>query len=165
MRTARGTPAGVAALVHQPIRAQVSPEERLRATVVSTDSAGRIRGSGTMRRFLNAVLVAISAAACTTWHPVSPTPSQPAELNHGGWIRITQTAGGTIELRGARLSDDTLFARTDGGPIAIPMSEIRRIELRQVNGTRTTWLVVGTVGIAILALVGLAASAPAIGYQ
>jgi hypothetical protein len=115
-----------------------------------------------IRRVVSALLLVTYLPACTsfqaTTQPVADLTAPPKSVEK---MRVITTKGATIELEYPRVVNDTLYggpvtSTTKAGPIAVPVTDIRTIEIRKSDGGKTVALIVG-IG-AVLALLAVAAS-------
>ena len=106
-------------------------------------------GSRTRRLPASTLIVLLSlSTACTTMQPV-PIDSV------GSQIRSQVHAGDTVQVltRDSRsetiqvtaLGDAALVGNVDGARVEVPYQSIQRLEVRRVNGARTTGLILGVV--------------------
>lgn len=116
------------------------------------------------RRVLSALLLIAYLPACTSFQSTSQSlteltaPPQPVKT-----VRVTTTDGTSIEVDAPRVVNDTLFGSAwtagPGGkqtaePVALPLADIRTVEVKKSDGTTTALVIVGVVGvIALLAVV------------
>jgi hypothetical protein len=112
------------------------------------------------RRVVSALLLIAYLPACTsfqaTTQPLSELTAPPQPVDK---VRVTTTAGAQIEVNAPRVVNDTLFgsawAAGSGGkqaaaPVALPLADIRTVEVRKSDGGTTAILVVGIVGVVVL---------------
>jgi hypothetical protein len=118
------------------------------------------------RRAISILLLAVYLPACTSYktttQPVAELTAAPKPPEH---IRVTTTAGATVEVDAPRVVNDSLFGTTvvtgpRGEPttqaVAIPLAGIHTVAVKRPDGSKTTILVIGIVG-AMVAL-GVVAS-------
>lgn len=116
-----------------------------------------------IRTFVSAILLLAYLPACTsfqaTTQPLSEltAPPKPADK-----VRITTSDGAQREVDAPRVVNDTLYGtawETDPSgkpgavPVALPLSEIRTVEVRKSDGTNTAILVGGIVLVVVVAAV------------
>jgi hypothetical protein len=118
---------------------------------------------------LSIVVIVFFPAACTAWHASGPLPPQPGLINGGGAVRVTRADHTTIELRSAHATRDSLFGRARGDEVAMPLTDITRIELQRIDAGRTISLGAGVgvilavaAGVALVAALGAAGANGAI---
>ena len=115
------------------------------------------------RRVVSALLLVVYLPACTsfqaTTQPLSEltAPPKPAEK-----VRITTSDGKQRDVDAPRVVNDTLYGSAwETGPggkpaavaVALPLSEIRAVEVRKSDGSKTAILAVGIVGVIALVVV------------
>lgn len=102
-----------------------------------------------------ALLASVILSGCHGWRPQT-SPTAGAQLPNPA--RVTPMEGSEIVLRNATVSQDSLVGTGERGQrVALPLSQVRRVEARRVDGGRTA-LLVGGILAAVLGLVALAAS-------
>ena len=113
---------------------------------------------------ISVLLLAAYLPACTsfqaTGQPLADLTAPPQPVNK---VRVTTTAGRAIEVDAPRVVNDTLFGSAwtagSGGrqvaeAVALPLADIRTVEVKKSDGTTTALVIVGVVGvIALLAVV------------
>lgn len=120
-------------------------------------SAARMRRSP--RHLSLALAWVVLCTGCVQWRsvPVAASPSLPR------WVRVTTRDSVQRVLRDARvIAGDTLVGELAGGQrgaevVRIPAVEIAHLEARLPSG-------VGSIGVAVLVLFGLAATVALIGH-
>ncbi len=117
------------------------------------------------RRMVSLLLLAAYLPACTSYQPttqpLAELTASPKPLEH---VRVTTVAGATLTVDAPRVVDDSLFGTTvvikkgapTTQPVAMPLADIRTVQVRKSDGTATMVLVVGIVGAAVL--IGVATS-------
>lgn len=102
-------------------------------------------------------------AACTTWR-AQPLPPQQFEAPAAGrQVHIVRVNGSEVTLEATRRSGDTLYGtpprdydtNTPATVVAIPLSDIRTIAVREADATKT-------VGLVLILAIGLAGGALAL---
>ena len=94
-----------------------------------------------LRTLVIALPLAASLGACHSWsrRPVaSPEPDRVRFLH--GSVRVTRTEGPPMVLDGVRMSRDSLFGNEHAKPygrVAIPISDVRKVEARRVDPFET----------------------------
>ena len=95
---------------------------------------------------------------CHTWRraELEPTPVSAA----GQRVRVVRRDGSTTVLAGAHVIGDSLVGtqQKSSSRVAMPVTDIRRAERYELNGTRTTLLVVGVLAALYLAIGAIAVS-------
>jgi hypothetical protein len=122
------------------------------------------------RRAVAALLLAVYLPACTSYRtttqPVAELTAAPKPPEH---IRVTTTAGATVEVNAPRVVNDTLYGSTwtagpkgqlRAGVMTIPIADIRTVEVRASDGAKTAMLVVGVVTVVSLISLVSACSGP-----
>ncbi len=92
---------------------------------------------------------------CSTWGR-RPAPIQPHRQFVRGPVRVTRTDGSRIVLDRVTFGADGVTGREHARPharIAIPASEVRRVEARRADPLRTSAVVLLTLG-AFVAITG-----------
>jgi hypothetical protein len=131
------------------------------------DSIGAPLREGPMsfRRAVSVLLLAAYLPACTSFQstsqPLTELTAPPKPVNK---VRVTTTAGRAIEVDAPRVVNDTLFGSTwtagSGGKagaqaVALPLVDIRTVEVRKSDSGSTVILVVAIVGgVVLLAVAG-----------
>ena len=103
---------------------------------------------------LPVVLVAsILLPACQSWRSSSVSPQQ-ILADQPSQVRVTRADGGRFTLQRPRLSNDTLIGELASSSasraIAVPLSEVRSLEVRRFDGLETAGLIAGVGATAIL---------------
>jgi hypothetical protein len=109
---------------------------------------------GTIRRCGSAILLASYLTGCTSWQVQNLAPErvlQDSNFVRKG-VRITTLDGQRFKVEHPRLRTDTLIGTRDTAAIAVPLGQVRELEVRRPSAQRTILLVVGS-------LVGAAAAA------
>jgi hypothetical protein len=115
------------------------------------------------RRVVSALMLAAYLPACTSYQattqPVAEVTAAPTPPKH---LRVTTTDGAVVEVDDPRVANDTLYGSTwttgaggkqSAGVITIPISDIRTVEVRKSDGTKTLLLVGGIVAVLIVGTV------------
>ncbi len=96
--------------------------------------------------------------ACYTWRPVelAPTPT----FRETERIRVVRSDGTRTELAAPLIVDDSLVGHRSRPVtrVAIPTTDIKRVEVRKLNGVRTALVVGGVAAAVYLALAAYAVS-------
>jgi hypothetical protein len=91
--------------------------------------------------------------ACQSWRNSSHQLPQ-VLADQPSQVRVTRNDGGRFTLRRPRLSGDTLVGEVASsaasGTIAVPLREVRSLEVRRFNGLKTAGLIAGVGATAIL---------------
>jgi hypothetical protein len=116
--------------------------------------------AGAAKRVLWArrLALALLLNACYTWRPVQLTPTHP--VGEKQRVRIVRSNGSTLMLVGPRVISDSLVSDPPATMtrIAIPLTDVRRTDTRQLSQGRTLLLVVGVAVAVYLAVGAFAAS-------
>jgi hypothetical protein len=99
---------------------------------------------------LAGVLLAVQLSACTSWRVQNISPQQLVSRDSTQRVRIVRLNGAQVTIKGARLRGDTLYGsptpiakRMPDTLVAIPLSDVRAIEVRQGDTGKTVGLVLG----------------------
>jgi hypothetical protein len=122
------------------------------------------------RRAVSVLLLAAYLPACTSFQstsqPLAELTAPPKPVNK---VRVTTTAGRAIEVDAPRVVNDTLFGSAwtagSGGKqvteaVALPLADIRTVEVKKSDGTTTALLLVGIVGVVALLAVAAKDATP-----
>lgn len=109
---------------------------------------------------VSAILLAAYLPACTSYQATTqPLAELTASPDRPELVRVTTNAGAQLKFSAPRVAHDTLYGSTwttgpggkqSAGIIAIPIADIRTVEVRKADGTKTLMLVGGIVGGIIL---------------
>ena len=95
------------------------------------------------RGVLIGLLAATTLNACTSWRVQPVTPEQLISDRPVKEVRIARPDSSWLVLSGPHLVVDSLVGMTRRKRIAIPLTDIRHIAVRQGNALKTTGLVLG----------------------
>lgn len=104
-------------------------------------------------------LVVGQLAACTSWRVQNAPPQQFTVQDATKLIRIVRRNGAVLTLQGTRVGGDSLYGTSKrygvaDSLVAIPLSDIQTIEVRQMSTAKTVGLVagiiVGVAGVVVL---------------
>lgn len=90
------------------------------------------------RSQLAAALLAL--AGCSTWRVVDVSPKA---VNGSPEVRVTRPDGSRVVVTSPRMTRDSLLGTRGGEPagaLALPLSEVSRIAIRQPDGERNSAL-------------------------
>ena len=110
-----------------------------------------------LRMLVIALPLTASLGGCYSWsrRPVaSPEPDRVRVL--GGPVRVTRAGGPPVVLVGARISRDSLIGNERVKPygrVAIPTSDVRKVETLRVDPLKSAALAAGSVAAAIAVVV------------
>jgi len=121
-----------------------------------------------MRSLTSAVLLLAYLPACTSFQATTrPLPELTAPPKPVKTVRVTTTAGTSIEVDAPRVVNDTLFGSAwmagSGGkqtaePVALPLTDIQTVKVKKSDGTSTALLVGGIVLVIVVGTVAWANS-------
>ena len=110
-------------------------------------------------------ILAPLASGCMTWKTQSAAPEQVLAEKTPDRVRVTRPDGSTMELVHPLIVGDTLAGTrlgssgtTSNSRIAIPLSDVQSVSIRQVNAGRTA-LLIGGLGVTAIAVIGAATRA------
>lgn len=122
--------------------------------------ASNPRGGDVVRSVIRVrgLAFALWLTACHTWRPVQLAPTPGFHQNER--VRVVRSNGSRTELASPSVIGDSLVGRgrRPDMRVAIPMTEVRRVETRQLSTTRTVLLVAGVAVAVYLAVGAYAAS-------
>ena len=101
-----------------------------------------------------ALALVLSLSGCSSWHSANVTPAQLLDDDPPDRVRVTKPDGTTLVLEHPQLLGDTLYgaaarnAGSRGDTVAVPLADLRKVEVRQPNGLKTIGLVLGLVTVA-----------------
>ncbi len=121
---------------------------------MTVTSAWPKRAGSLGRAIARSVLLAHLATACSAWHPQSE-PTGIVFAHPVGRARVVLADGSTVEFRDARVERDSVVARggRDQGRMAVAISEVRAIEVREGDFTRTALLGIAVIAAYLVAVV------------
>ena len=106
-------------------------------------------------------------AGCTRWKTQDIAPEQVIAEKKPKLIRVTRADYSVVLLEAPHIVADSLIgmARIDGNPaprrrVALPLEEIRKVEVQGIDGGKTALLVVG-IGLTVAVVAAAAAAAAA----
>jgi len=117
------------------------------------------------RRAVSLLLLAAYLPACTSYQATTqPVAELTAAPNAPSHLRVTTSNGATVEVDEPRVVNDTLYGSTwttgaggkqSAGVMTIPLADIRTVEVKKGDATKTLLLVGGIVGgILIISVAG-----------
>jgi hypothetical protein len=110
------------------------------------------------RRYAGTVLLAIQLSGCTSWRTQHVAPQQvlqDSNLVRRG-VRVTTLDGQRYQIRHPALRSDTLTDIRDTTSAAIPLGQVRQLQVRRPSAPRTALLVAGSLVGAAAATLGVA---------
>lgn len=111
----------------------------------------------TVPRHIRGIALALpllAAAGCATWSQRSSSVGS-QDVTYAGTMRVTRADGGSIVLDRVTIGVDSVVGIDHASPparVAIPTSEVRRLESRKVEPVRTGALVVLAAAAAVGAI-------------
>ena len=108
------------------------------------------------------LLVLVLASGCHTWRRVPLAPGDRVSLP--AHSRVVRMGGETVEIRGGRVSPDSLVGAGRNYRFAIPRDSVAFVEERRFSAGRTIGLTAGVVAVSFSALLIAAFAAFAGGY-
>ena len=99
------------------------------------------------RRIALVGLLCGGVGACTSVRPIHPTTY--LEDNAPPVVWVTYTNNTVVTLAEPDIRRDTLRGTVDGAKVKIPLSEVRRVEAKVEDGTKTAILLT-TLGVAVV---------------
>ena len=116
----------------------------------------------TTRRLLPVLALALLVSGCTSWSQAYPgslsSPADVIDAHSPEDVRILRQRGVEIQLHKPVVSGDSIVgeARRFGfGRVAIPLSDIRRLDVPEGDGIRSAGLIIVAFPFALLAYVML----------
>ncbi len=105
------------------------------------------------------LLVAVVASGCTSWYQAYPESSMSPVDVIQVWapdrVRILRQRGAELELHEPTVSGDSIVGevrRFGSGRVAVPLSDVRRLDVRDGNALKTGILAVPLSFIALIFL-------------
>lgn len=109
------------------------------------------------RRLALVLPLLAAAGGCATWSRQSTSARQARYETYAGTVRVTRTNGESIVLDRVTVGVDSVVGLDHGSRtrVAIPASDVRRLESRRVEPVRTAGLVVLAAAAAVGAVFAL----------
>jgi hypothetical protein len=114
-----------------------------------------------LRRTMALVLAAFVPSACMTWRPVMGRESY-VTAKRPEHVRAVLAGGATVDLYSPTAAAGRLIGYqrkgVEASRVSIPTRDVARVEVREVDGKRTTGVVITAtiaVGIVALAVAGM----------
>ena len=103
------------------------------------------------RRAIATLLLVLYLPACTSWQVGKTSPEQLFEDDPPEKVRVTQTDGSRVELLAPMITADTLrgSVKGDSVSVAIPLSNVQTVEVRESDSLKGLALTVGIVGLVV----------------
>ncbi len=100
----------------------------------------------------------LMAAACATWLPYEGNPKLQPDQSLPFQLRATRSDSSRVSLNDPFVRADSLYGRTRGDTVGLPLTDIVRLERSRISAWRTAAVVVGVpavgFGLAYLVLCG-----------
>jgi hypothetical protein len=108
-------------------------------------------------RCCSAILLVSYLSGCTSWQVQSAAPEQVLQDSHlvRKGVRVTTLDGQRFKVEHPALRADTLTGTRDTTAVAIPLGQIRALDVRRPSAGRTTLLVAGSLVGAAAATLGV----------
>jgi hypothetical protein len=115
----------------------------------------------------NTLIVLLSlCTACTTLRPV-PVDAVGGQIRSqvhaGDTVQVVTSDGRNETIQVTALGDTALTGTAGGARIEVPYQAIQRLEVRRVDGVKTTGLILGVVALIALGAAVSAAGHPHVG--
>jgi hypothetical protein len=106
-----------------------------------------------LRPLAVAISLALALGACHSWsrRPVA-SPEADRDRFLGGPVRVTRAGGPPVVLVGVRIGRDSLFGNERARPyrrVAIPVSDMRKVETQRVDPLETVAVVMLSAAAAV----------------
>jgi hypothetical protein len=100
-----------------------------------------------IRRCGSALLLTTYLSGCTSWQVQNAAPDQVLQDSHlvRKGVRITTLDGQRFKVEHPTLRADTLTGTRDTAAVAVPLGQIRELQVRRPSAPRTALLVAGSV--------------------
>jgi hypothetical protein len=98
-------------------------------------------------RCWSAILLVIYVSGCTSWRAQTVAPERVLQDSHlvRKGVRVTTLDGQRFKVEHPALRADSLTGTRDAAAIAIPLSQVRALDVRRLSAGRTTALVAGSL--------------------
>jgi hypothetical protein len=107
------------------------------------------------RRAILAAACPLLLGGCMGWTD-RPAPTPAASRIIPGPVRLTRADGSAVVLADAIIRDDSIMGAPNHNPdagVSLPLSDVRKVEVRRIDVASTTWAVLlGGVAAARVAL-------------
>lgn len=111
-------------------------------------------GKSVLRRSVALILATVLSSGCMTWRPVTGREAY-LTARRPEHVRAALVSGATVDLYGPSTVGDQLVGYhrkgVEASRVSIPTSEVKRIDVRRVDGPRTAALIVATSVVVTLA--------------
>jgi protein involved in ribonucleotide reduction len=115
------------------------------------------RGSAHARSAVIAAAALLLLGGCSTWQAQHLATPSAIRIAPDASVRVMRADGFSAVLTGVRISGDTLFgtpvavaAGQPAAPLAIPLIEVRKLEVRKADPARVAGIVLGVLGFSLL---------------
>lgn len=100
-------------------------------------------------------LALLATGACATWRPYEAGPNLQPGQSLPYQLRATRSDSSRIAITDPFIRSDTLYGRTRGDTIAVPLADVAGLERSRIDGLRTIGVLVGVpaVGLGVAYLV------------
>lgn len=112
-------------------------------------------------RHVIAALASMALAACTSMQPLNTTPAELREIvKPGDHLIVYEKSGRINDMTLVAMSDDRVHGVgvEDRQAVSISFSDIERIEIERVDGSRTVLAVLGASAVAAVLIAAIAAA-------
>lgn len=109
-----------------------------------------------VRRPLAVLLLIAYLAACTSWRVQQASPAAVVLANPGKPLRVAGIDGQVSVLTVPHLSGDSLLGVSRGNPVALALSDVTAVAIRQSDGLKSVGLVVLLAGGLLIVAAALA---------
>jgi hypothetical protein len=95
------------------------------------------------RRAIFAAACPLLLGGCMGWAE-RPAPAPAASRIIHGPVRVTRTDGSSVVLADAIVRDDSIMGAPNHNPdtgVSLPLSNVRKVEVRHIDVASTTWAV------------------------
>lgn len=100
-------------------------------------------------RLLAALLLSLPVGGCATWRSYDAGPGLSAGQSLPYYLRATREDSSRMVLTAPFVQADTLYGRSDGDRVGVPVAEIIHLERQRVHAGRTAAVVVGVPAVAL----------------
>lgn len=100
-------------------------------------------------RLLAALVLSLPVGGCATWRSYDAGPGLIAGQSLPFYLRATREDSSRMVLTAPFVQADTLYGRSDGDKVGVPVVEIVHLERQRVHAGRTAAVVVGVPAVAL----------------
>jgi len=101
------------------------------------------------------LLMSLANTSCQVWHTERIAPESVFIQRQPHFLRITRSDGSRAVLEAPVLRDDSLSALVADKPVAIPLSDIQRVETLHFSAGRTIGVVAGLGAATVAAIIAI----------